>query len=251
MLGKAPSMVGMKNEQQQKEQHQEEQQQAGANPAAVPPPPEHPEASATGTGRGALLYPAGGHRCVGAGSISNTGVRRTHAATNNITKADRGSVPLAGSRGGWGTAATTSKAAGAAAGTAANKKAQPPAARATKRAAKPPVRPLTPTIIEVLDSDEEGPEWRVRFDEGIQRQVPMTPGRQLDLEAYGPPPPPPPSRWQEMVGVAWPAEVAQEARRLVKGARRRSHLVWCEGRRYQVRTSQGRVRVFRDQQQQQ
>ncbi|KAM8702511.1 hypothetical protein ACLKA7_005627 [Drosophila subpalustris] len=34
---------------------------------------------------------------------------------------------------------------------AANKKAQPPA-KAMKRAAKPPVRPLTPTIIEVLDS---------------------------------------------------------------------------------------------------
>ncbi|KAL7724517.1 hypothetical protein ACLKA6_001893 [Drosophila palustris] len=97
----------------------------------------------------------------------------------------------------------------------------------------------------------------------------MTPGRQIYLAAYAPPPPPPPSpaspppppppppppappsRWQEMVGIAWPAEVAQEARRLIKGARRRTHLVWCEGRRYQVKASQGRVRVFQDQQQQQ
>ncbi|KAL7724454.1 hypothetical protein ACLKA6_000190 [Drosophila palustris] len=146
---------------------------------------------------------------------------------------------------------------------ATTKRAQP---RATKRTEKPPVRPLTPTIYEVLDSDEEEPEQRrVRFDKGIQRQVPMTPGWQIGAAEYAPPPPPPPSPaspppppppappswWQEMVEIAWPAEVAQEARRLVKGGRRRTHLVWCEGRRYQVKASQGRVRVFRDQQQQQ
>ncbi|KAL7726375.1 hypothetical protein ACLKA6_004517 [Drosophila palustris] len=138
--------------------------------------------------------------------------------------------------------------------------------RAQPRATKGPVRPLTPTVYEVLDSDEEEPEQRrVRFDKGIQRQVPMTPGWQIDAAEYAPPPPPPPSpaspppppppappsRWQEMVGIAWPAEVAQETRRLVKGGRRRTHLVWCEGRRYQVKASLGRVRVFRDQQQQQ
>ncbi|KAL7723893.1 hypothetical protein ACLKA6_016148 [Drosophila palustris] len=42
----------------------------------------------------------------------------------------------------------------------------------------------------------------------------MTPGRQIYLEAYAPPPAPP-SRWQEMVGIVWPAEVAQGARRLL------------------------------------
>ncbi|KAM8718879.1 hypothetical protein ACLKA7_001571 [Drosophila subpalustris] len=156
---------------------------------------------------------------------------------------------------------------------ATGKGAQP---RASKRAEKPPVRPLTPTIYEVLDSDEEEPEpRRVRFDTAIQRQVPMTPGRQIDAAEYAPPPlpppspatpplpppspatppppppPAPPSRWQEMVGIAWPAEVAQEARRLIKGGRRRTHLVWSGGRRYQVKASHGRVRVFRDQQQQQ
>ncbi|KAL7725157.1 hypothetical protein ACLKA6_018682 [Drosophila palustris] len=54
--------------------------------------------------------------------------------------------------------------------------AQPP----KKRPAKLPVRPLTPTIIEVLDSDEEEPKQRVRFDPVIRRQVPMTPGPPLE-----------------------------------------------------------------------
>ncbi|KAM8707559.1 hypothetical protein ACLKA7_014656 [Drosophila subpalustris] len=59
-----------------------------------------------------------------------------------------------------------------------------------------------------------------------------------------PPPPPPPSkRFVETVGIAWPHEVSQEAGRMIS-AKHRTHLVWCEGRRYKVKTGQGRVKVF-------
>ncbi|KAL7728465.1 hypothetical protein ACLKA6_005220 [Drosophila palustris] len=231
------------DEEQQEEQHQEEQQQAGSNQVALPPSPEHQEASATRAGSGALLHPAGGHGRVGAGN------------------AGRGGVPLAGSRVGGSTAATSK-----AAGPGTSKAAGPTAGAAAGAAASSKKSSAAASKGNEEDGEYAGaaPKRRVRFDAGIQRQVPMTPGRQIYLEAYAPPPPPPPSpaslppppppappsRWQEMVGIVWPAEVAQGARRLLKGSRRRTHLVWCEGRRYQVKASQGLVRVFRDQQQQ-
>ncbi|KAM8702549.1 hypothetical protein ACLKA7_005665 [Drosophila subpalustris] len=49
-------------------------------------------------------------------------------------------------------------------------------------------------------------------------------------------PPPPSKRFVEMVGIAWPHEVSQEARRM-NPAKRRTHLVWCEGRRYKSPSS--------------
>ncbi|KAL7724323.1 hypothetical protein ACLKA6_017504 [Drosophila palustris] len=79
--------------------------------------------------------------------------------------------------------------------------------------AKPPVRALTPTIITIDDDTEEEAE---QPDEPLVRLV-------------------------ETVGIAWPHEVSQEARRM-NPAKRRTHLVWCEGRRYKVKTGQGRVK---------
>ncbi|KAL7724313.1 hypothetical protein ACLKA6_017494 [Drosophila palustris] len=132
--------------------------------------------------------------------------------------------------------------------------------------AKPPVRALTPTIITIDDDTEEEAEQPeeplvVRFDPVIRQIVPMTP-RHTPPPARAtraappppparaaratppppqpapptpvqtPPPPPPPSkRFVETVGIAWPHEVSQEARRM-NPAKRRTHLVWCEGRRY-------------------
>ncbi|KAL7724316.1 hypothetical protein ACLKA6_017497 [Drosophila palustris] len=142
--------------------------------------------------------------------------------------------------------------------------------------AKPPVRALTPTIITIDDDTEEEAEQPeeplvVRFDPVIRQIVPMTP-RHTPPPARAtraappppparaaratppppppapptpvqtPPPPPPPSkRFVETVGIAWPHEVSQEARRM-NPAKRRTHLVWCEGRRYKVKTGQGRVK---------
>ncbi|KAM8702095.1 hypothetical protein ACLKA7_004956 [Drosophila subpalustris] len=125
--------------------------------------------------------------------------------------------------------------------------------------AKPPVRALTPTIITIDDDTEEETEQPeeplvVRFDPIIRQIVPMTPRHTPPparaaraappppparaaratppppppappTPVQAPPPPPPPSkRFVEMVGIAWPHEVSQEARRM-NPAKRRTHLV--------------------------
>ncbi|KAL7723273.1 hypothetical protein ACLKA6_017943 [Drosophila palustris] len=162
------------------------------------------ETSATRAGSGALLHPAGGHGRVGAGN------------------AGRGGVPLAGSRVGGSTAATSkaagpaaSTAAGAAAGTAASsKKSSAAASKGNEEDCETAGAATDAHHNRGAGQRPGGAQAEGPIFAGIQRQVPMTPGRQIYLEAYAPPPAPP-SRWQEMVGIVWPAEVAQGARRLL------------------------------------
>ncbi|KAL7725773.1 hypothetical protein ACLKA6_017603 [Drosophila palustris] len=81
-----------------------------------------------------------------------------------------------------------------------------PAAQPRAQPAAPlPIRPLTPTIIVVMDSDEE--PARPRYDPVVRREVPMTPGRGLSLEAR----PPGPKQFDELIGIAWPSEDIQRS----------------------------------------
>ncbi|KAM8702724.1 hypothetical protein ACLKA7_000854 [Drosophila subpalustris] len=121
-----------------------------------------------------------------------------------------------------------------------------PATRPRASRSRKPIRPLTPTIITILDSDEE--PVRSRYDPVVQREVPMTPGRGLSLEERPRPTPlPGPKLFDELIGVAWPVEVSRAARAL-NPRRRRIRVVWSGGVRYKLKAGQGQIRAFRERQ---
>ncbi|KAM8701350.1 hypothetical protein ACLKA7_004884 [Drosophila subpalustris] len=108
---------------------------------------------------------------------------------------------------------------------------QLPAVHAAQPRAQPaaplPIRPLTPTIIVVMDSDEE--PARPRYDPVVRREVPMTPGRGLSLEAR----PPGPKQFDELIGIAWPSEVSRAAW-MLNPRKRRIRVVWSGGVRFML-----------------